>query len=144
MSGAHVIRCAAHPEPPNATWSNVLTVGREIHISGVHAHPLTRQAIDSGKPLDAYEQSMVIFDRIQALLESAGGGFHSIYKLVIYATTRDAKDGVNRARADRLGPQFPCSTFLVVNGFAFEGADVEIDVMANLDVDLRDNSAAAR
>ena len=31
MSAAEHIACAGLPEPPNATWSNVLRVGRDVH-----------------------------------------------------------------------------------------------------------------
>lgn len=141
MKGAEVVHCPQHPQPPGATWSNVVVVGREVHVSGVHAHPHTLNARQDGRALSAYEQTDIIFDRLQALLEAAGGGLHSIYKLVIYATSMEAKDGINRARAQRLGPAFPCSTFVVVQGFAFAEVDVEIDAWSSLDVDLRDAAA---
>jgi 2-iminobutanoate/2-iminopropanoate deaminase len=132
MSNAQYVACAKLPEPPNASWSNVLRLGREIHVSGVHAHPHTRDAT-----LDAYEQTCIILDRLQLLLESAGGGLHNIYKLVVYAKAMEMKDGVAKARSERLGPVYPCSTFLVVQGFAFQEVDVELDAWSNLDVDLR-------
>lgn len=120
------------PEPPRASWSNALQIGREVHVSGVHAHPLTEH-----KNLDVAAQTNIIFDRLQALLAPKGGGLHNIYKLVIYVKAPEFKDGVNQVRAERLGPTYPCSTLVVVTGFAFPEVDVEIDAWSNLDVDLR-------
>ncbi|MFA7680113.1 MAG: RidA family protein [Pigmentiphaga sp.] len=132
MSLLEPVFCPELPEPEGASWSNVLKLGREVHVSGVHAHPHTRD-----KVLDAYAQTTIIFDRLQALLAAAGGGLHSIYKLVVYVKTPEAKEGVNRARAERLGPVYPCSTLVVVSGFAFLEVDVEIDAWSNLDIDHR-------
>ena len=132
MNQIEYVSCPQLPEPANASWSNVLRQGREVHISGVHAHPHTRD-----ERLDGYRQATLIFDRIQALLEAAGGGLHNIYKLVIYVKAVEMKEGVNKARAERLGPTYPCSTLVVVSGFAFPEVDVEIDAWSNLDADLR-------
>jgi len=125
------IVCPEMPEPLHASWSNVLQVGREVHVSGVHAHPQTKN-----QTLDAYEQTNIIFDRLQLLLAAAGGGLHNIYKLVIYIKALEFKDGVNQARSERLGPIYPCSTLVVVSAFAFPEVDVEIDAWSNLDVNL--------
>lgn len=133
MNELEYIACPELPEPPNASWSNVLKIRDEVHVSGVHAHPHTKE-----KELDAYEQASIIFDRLQHLLSSAGGGLHNIYKLVVYVTTPTCKDGVNRARAERFGPQvYPCSTLIIVSGFAFPEVTVEIDAWSNLKVDQR-------
>lgn len=133
MSALRHIICPELPEPPHASWSNVLRIGREVHVSGVHAHPHTRE-----KTLDAYTQANIIFDRLQSLLASAGGGLHNIYKLVIYVKSPEFKEGVNQVRTERLGPCiYPCSTLVVVSGFAFPDIDVEIDAWSNLDEDLR-------
>lgn len=133
MNQLEYITCPEFPEPPNASWSNVLKIGNEIHVSGVHAHPHTKE-----KELDSYAQANLIFDRLQHMLISAGGGLHNIYKLVVYVTSPELKDGVNRARTERFGPHvYPCSTLIVVSGFVFPEVSVEIDAWSNLTVDHR-------
>lgn len=120
-------------EPPHATWSNCLVVGDEIVISG-----LTARGPD-GKPAapDALGQTRAIFTRLKTLMEEAGGGLHSIYKLVIYITDLAQKDAINQVRAEMFAGTFPCSTLIGATGFAFPGLVVEVDAFANRRVDLR-------
>lgn len=127
-------------EPPGATWSNCLVVGREVVMSGVTARGADGRAIGGD---DAALQARAIFERLGAILADAGGGMRNIYKLVIYVTDAAFKDDVNAARAAAFERVFPASTFVVVSGFAFPGLHVEIDACANLDVDLHAAETAA-
>ncbi len=122
------VRAEGLSEPPGATWSSGLLLGREIVLSGVTA--------GAGCGGDAQAQAGVIFQRLEAMLAAAGGGLRNIYKLVTYVTDRADKDKVNAARAAALRPLFPASTLLVVSGFAHPDVRVEIDAYANLDADL--------
>jgi 2-iminobutanoate/2-iminopropanoate deaminase len=127
------IVAAGLTEPSGATWSNCLLVGREVVMSGV----TSRGALAS----TAAQQARVIFSRIEAMLQSAGGGLRNVYKLVIYVTDMAFKDDVNTARGAAFRAFYPASTFIAVTGFAFADSLVEIDAFANLDADLQ---AAAR
>lgn len=121
------------PEPPGATWSNCLVVGREVVFSGVTARG------PDGRPLggdDMQAQTAACLERIFAQLRAAGGGPDNVYKLVIYVTDIAQKDGVNAARKAAFSGVYPASTLLEVSGFAFPGLLVEIDAFANLDVTL--------
>lgn len=135
------VNCKAVPDLPHATWSNALVVGREVVLSGQTAHPATRDAAQAGQPLGAYEQTLVVLRKVQALLEAAGGGIHNIVKLVVYVTDIADKDEVGRARRDFFAPlpgsPFPASTLVAVNALVFPELRVEIDAFARLDVDLR-------
>ncbi|MBH8840474.1 RidA family protein, partial [Pseudomonas aeruginosa] len=44
MTAVRRIRAAALPDLPDASWSNALLVGEELVMSGMTAHPATRQA----------------------------------------------------------------------------------------------------
>ncbi len=126
---------------PHATWSNALVVGQEVVLSGQTAHPATRDAAQAGAPLGAYEQTLVVLLKIQALLEAADGGVHNIVKLVVYLTDIADKDEVGRARreffAQAPGASYPASTLVAVQALVFPELRVEIDAFARLDVDLR-------
>jgi len=140
MSTVHVKRvvCEAVPDLPHASWSNALVVGQEVVLSGQTGHPATRNAAQEGKPLGAYEQTLVVLKKIQALLEAAGGGVHNILKLVVYVTDISDKDEVGRARRDFFGQgPYPASTLVAVSALVFPELRVEIDATARLDVDLR-------
>jgi enamine deaminase RidA (YjgF/YER057c/UK114 family) len=119
-------------ELPTATWSNCLVFGNEIALSGMTAHPATRDAA-----IGAYEQTLVVLEKIRALVEEAGGGIENIYKLVIYVTDIADKDEVGRARRDFFQSPYPCSTLVGVSGLVFPELKVEIDAFARLDIDLR-------
>ena len=136
------VACEAVPDLPHATWSNALVVGPEVVLSGQTAHPATRDGAQAGRPLGAYEQTLVVLRKIRSLLEAAGGGMHNVVKLVVYVTDIADKDEVGRARRDFFaeaapGALYPASTLVAVHALVFPELRVEIDAFARLDVDLR-------
>ncbi len=135
---AEKIQCAAVPDGPTATWTNAFRIGPEVHMSGMTAHPASRQAAQSGQPLGAYEQTIVVLRKLEALLVSAGGHKHNMVKTVVYVTDMADKDEVGRARRDFFGAHCPCSTLVGVKALVFPELCVEIDASARLDVDLRE------
>lgn len=136
------VMCEAVPDLPHASWSNALVVGQEVVLSGQTGHPATRNAAQAGTPLGAYEQTLVVLRKVQALLEAAGGGVHNILKLVVYVTDIADKDEVGRARRDFFGHgPYPASTLVAVSALVFPELRVEIDATARLDVDLRSTAA---
>jgi len=137
--------CDSLPDLPHASWSQGLVVGQEVVLSGQTGHPATRDAAQAGTPLGAYEQTQVVLQKIQALLEAAGGGMHNVLKLVVYVTDIADKDEVGRARRDFFGSgPYPASTLVAVSALVFPELCVEIDAIARLDVDLREMSSAVR
>ncbi|MDN3923863.1 hypothetical protein QCC12_02660, partial [Pseudomonas aeruginosa] len=50
MTAVRRIRAAALPDLPDASWSNALLVGEELVMSGMTAHPATRQAAARAPP----------------------------------------------------------------------------------------------
>jgi 2-iminobutanoate/2-iminopropanoate deaminase len=132
------VHCTAVPDLAHATWSNALVVGAEVVLSGQTAHPATQAAAQAGSPLSAYEQTLVVLRKIQALLEAAGGSIHNITKLVVYVTDIAHKDDVGRARREFFGQApWPASTLVAVQALVFPELVVEVDAFARLDVDLR-------
>ena len=136
---AERIRAQAVPDVGTATWSNGIRVGNEIVLSGMTAHPVTR---DAHGPLTTYEQTQVVLGKIRALVEAGGGSVANIYKLVVYVTDIADKDDVGRARREFFadvaanGGAYPCSTLVQVSGLVFPELRVEIEAFARLDIDL--------
>lgn len=133
----HRIAALAVPDLPGASWTNGWRIGDEVVMSGMTAHPATRDAAANGKPLDTYAQTLLVLGKLAALVEAAGGHRHNIVKTVVYATDIADKDAVGRARRDFFGNDFPCSTLVGVRELVFPELTVEIDAWARLDVDLR-------
>lgn len=125
------------PDLPTATWTNAYRVGAEVVMSGMTAHPATRKAAEAGQPLGAYEQTLVVLRKLEALVVAAGGHKHNIVKTVVYVTDIADKDEVGRARKDFFEGHYPTSTLVGVSGLVFPELRVEIDAWARLDVDLR-------
>lgn len=132
MTGVEKIVTPEVPEPPGASWSNCLRIGRELVFSGITA--AGRDGPRGGDSLEA--QTRACFDKLFAQLDAAGGHPGNVYKLVIYVTDIARKDEVNAARAAMFRPTYPASTFLGVSGFVFPGLLVEVDAWANLDISL--------
>ncbi|AKM31459.1 translation initiation inhibitor [Pandoraea faecigallinarum] len=136
---AERIRAQAVPDLGTATWTNGIRFGNEILMSGMTAHPATR---DAQKPLTAYEQTLVVLGKIRALVEAGGGSLANIYKLVVYVTDIADKDEVGRARREFFagvaagGGAYPCSTLVEVSALVFPELRVEIEAFARLDIDL--------
>ncbi|MFK1189725.1 RidA family protein, partial [Pseudomonas aeruginosa] len=60
MTAVRRIRAAALPDLPDASWSNALLVGEELVMSGMTAHPATRQAAEGGGALCAHPPGLVV------------------------------------------------------------------------------------
>lgn len=127
------IAAASVPDPPHASWTNGWRIGQEVVMSGMTAHPASQK-----QPLGAYEQTLVVLRKLEALVSAAGGHKHNIVKTVVYVTDIADKDEVGRARKDFFEGHYPCSTLVAVSALVFPELKVEIDAWARLDVDLRD------
>jgi enamine deaminase RidA (YjgF/YER057c/UK114 family) len=125
------------PDLPHASWTNAWRIGNEVVMSGMTAHPATQQAAQQGQPLGAYEQTLHVLHKLEALVQAAGGHRHNLVKTVVYLTDIADKDEVGRARRDFFGDHTPCSTLVAVSALVFPELRVEIDTWARLDVDLR-------
>lgn len=137
MAIAEKIQCPQVPAPPTASWTNGYRIGQEVVVSGMTGHPATREAADRGAPLGAYEQTLVVLKKLEALVTAAGGHRHNLIKTVVYLTDIADKDEVGRARRDFFDGVYPCATLVAVSALVFPELRVEIDAWARLDVDLR-------
>lgn len=137
MSAVHRISAPVVPDLPTASWTSGWRIGNEVVMSGMTAHPATRDAAAIGKLLDTYTQTLLVLGKLAALVEAAGGHRHNMTKTVVYVTDIADKDAVGRARREFFGGVYPCSTLVAVSALVFPELTVEIDAWARLDVDLR-------
>ncbi|WP_455920861.1 RidA family protein [Pseudomonas putida] len=133
------IRASNVSELATASWSNALLIGNEVVMSGMTGHPATRTAAQAGEPLGAYDQTLLVLNKVLALVEAAGGHIGNIYRLTVYVTAIADKDEVGRARRDFFTgfAHFPTSTLVETSALVFPELLVEIEAGARLDVDLR-------
>ncbi|WP_397448538.1 RidA family protein [Pseudomonas sp. NA-150] len=133
------VQTSAIPALANATWSSSLVLGNEVVMSGMTGHPDTRKAEEAGSPLYAYEQTLLVLNKIRAVVEAAGGHIGNIYRLTVYVTDIADKNEVGRARRDFFEgfAIYPTSTLVEVSALVFAEVLVEIEAGARLDIDLR-------
>ncbi len=71
LQPVHRIAALAAPDLPGASWTNGWRVGDEVVMSGMTAHPATRDAAAHGKPLDTYAQTLLVLGKVAAGLRAA-------------------------------------------------------------------------
>ena len=110
-------------------WSNCLRVGDIVYISG-----LTSRAKDFDTVLgaDEYEQSKVIFEKIQKLVEAAGGRMSDVVKLSIFVVNIAHRQKVWAARREFFTGDFPCATLVEIRSLASPDILVEIEAVAHI------------
>lgn len=118
---------AVSAPPPAARFSNALLLGDRLVLSGMHAGDGQGGVLGDGSP---HAQARVTFEKIQALVEAAGGAMDDVVLLRVYLTRIDDKADVGRARADVFTEPYPCSTLLQVSGLVDHGLVVEIEAEA--------------
>lgn len=115
------------PEPPPDRWSNCLVVDGIAYISGQTGRPGPGE-----NNLDDYAQAKKIFEKIQALIEAAGGVMSDTVKITIFVTDIRRREDVWRARAEYFTGNFPASTLVEVSKLAAPEVTVEIDAIAHI------------
>jgi enamine deaminase RidA (YjgF/YER057c/UK114 family) len=114
-------------EPAPGTWSNCLRVDGIAYVAGMIA-----RGDDGLVAGDEYQQAQVIFAKIAALLEAAGGAMADIVRLAIYVTDITQREKVWRARREVFTGNFPVSTLVEVAALADPSVKVEIEAIAHI------------
>ena len=116
-------------EPAAGLWSNCLLVDGIAYIAGLTARG---QSFDAVEGEDAYAQAKVIFGKMQALVEAAGGRMADVVKVVIYVTDIRDREGVWKARREFFTGDFPTSTLIGISQLADPRMKVEIEAIAHI------------
>ena len=83
-------------------------------------------------PEDAAAQADQSMKNARTLLEEAGSGFHDVCKLRVYIGDRAYREPVYQVLGRHLGDTQPCSTGLIMRGFARPEILFEIDMAVSL------------
>jgi 2-iminobutanoate/2-iminopropanoate deaminase len=114
-------------EPPPKRWSNLIRAGDNLYVSGLTSRNADGTSIDG---TNEYEQSKIIFDKIQKLLAAAGASMDDVAKLTIFVTRIEHNADVWRARAEFFDGDFPACSLVEVKGLATPEIFVEIEAVA--------------
>ena len=115
----------AVPEPAPKTWSNCKVVGNHVYLAGM----VSRDAQGNIAGGSTYDQSKIIFGKIKALMEAAGGKVDDVIKITVYVVDMKHRDGVWKARAETFSGDFPCSTLVQVAALGQPEVQVEIEAV---------------
>ncbi|QCI67022.1 RidA family protein [Phreatobacter stygius] len=116
-------------EPADGLWSNCLVVGGVAYLSGMTARDRQMKAVEG---LDEYEQSRIIFTKLQNLVEAAGGRASDIVKLTIFVTDISRRELVWKARQEFFSGNFPACSLVQVAALAEPSIKVEIEGIAHI------------
>jgi enamine deaminase RidA (YjgF/YER057c/UK114 family) len=116
------IRSPKVPEPDGDRFSNCLMVDGIAYIAGMTAR-------EGG---DVYAQATIIFGKIRALVECAGGSMADVVKITAYVTDINQRQGVWKARQEHFSGDFPTATMVQVAALANPAYKVEIDAVAHI------------
>lgn len=115
--------------PKPETWTNCKVVGDQVFFSGMTAHNQQGVIVGAGS---IYEQARHCFQKIQYLMEAAGGKMNDIVKVNIYVTDISKREEVWKARREFFTGDFPCSTLVEVSALAPPGILVEVEAVGFL------------
>lgn len=123
------VRAEGVTEPPEGTWSNCLVAGGHVYIAGMTSRSAEFDRIDGD---NAYEQSKVIFGKIEALMKAAGGTLDDIVKLNVFVSDINDRQHVWEARREFFTGDYPVSTLVEISQLAHPDMMVEIEAVAVL------------
>lgn len=135
MPGIRRVTAAAAPETPSGQWSNCLVVDRVAYISGLVCRE--EESMDGQQGPDDCAQARVIFAKMKALIQAAGGQMSDIVKITVYVTDIRRREQVWAARSEFFTGDFPASTLIEVSNLAEPRVTVEIEAIAHIGASTR-------
>lgn len=114
----------------NAAYDYAVRAGDLVFISGQVARDRNGEAVGVG---DFEAQAVRVFENLAHVLASAGGTLADVVDTRMYILNRDHRPILNAVRKRYYpGPDFPCSTLLIVAGLAHPDLLLEIEAVAYL------------
>ena len=115
--------------PPRYTFSPAVRAGNLLFISGTTATDANGRIVAPG---DIVGQTRYIFQKFDALLKTAGGGFEHIVETTDYIISTENYGRTAEVRREFFRGRFPSATGVIVKGLLREGALIEISALAVL------------
>ncbi|MNZ12335.1 putative aminoacrylate peracid reductase RutC [compost metagenome] len=113
-------------EPADKLWSNAMTVGGFVFVSGMTARGPDRETV-LGE--NEYEQAKVVFQKIKDMVTAAGGVMNDIVKMTIFVTNIKNNTQVWKAREEFFTGDFPTCTLVEVSSLAKPEILLEIEAI---------------
>ena len=110
--------------PQPGTKSNCKVFNGQIFVSG-----MTGRDLGNKIPEGMYAQSKLLFSKMKALVEEAGGKMDDLIQINVFVTEMATLEEFWRARREFFTGDFPCSTLLQVAGLANPALKVEVNAI---------------
>lgn len=123
------VRADGVKEAADGLWSNSLMHNGVCYVSGLTSRGIDFVTIE-GK--DEYEQSKVIFSKMEKLVEAAGDSMADMMKMTIFVTRMEHRKLVWEARKEFFSGDFPACSLVEVAGLASPEIFVEIEGIAHI------------
>ena len=107
-------------------YSQAVWAGGLLYLSGqTPLDPATGRLVEGG----VTEQTMRVFDNLEAVVEGAGLTMHDVIKTNVFLTTMDDFAEMNAVYTERFEAPYPARSTVAVAGLPL-GARVEIELVA--------------
>ena len=111
-----------------AAYDYAVRAGDLVYLSGQVARDANGEPVGVG---DFEAQAVQVFENLERVLASAGGTLADVVDTRMYILDRANRVTLNEVRRRYYpGPDFPCSTLLVVAGLAHPDLLLEIEAVA--------------
>ena len=113
--------------PQPGTKSNCKVFNGQIFVSG-----MTGRDLENKVPEGMYAQSKLLFSKMKALVEEAGGKMDDLIQINVFVTEMVTLEEFWRARREFFTGDFPCSTLVQVAGLANPALKIEVNAIGFL------------
>ena len=113
--------------PQPGTKSNCKVFNGQIFVSG-----MTGRDLENKVPEGMYAQSKLLFSKMKALVEEAGGKMDDLVQINVFVTEMATLEEFWRARREFFTGDFPCSTLVQVAGLANPALKIEVNAIGFL------------
>jgi 2-iminobutanoate/2-iminopropanoate deaminase len=105
-------------------------IGDIVYISGQTARNERGEKVGKDDP---EAQAMLVYENIKTCVEAAGGTLADVFQLRTYLVDREYRP-IHRAVRRRYfpGPDYPCSTVLIISGLADPDFLLEVEAIAHV------------
>ena len=110
--------------PQPGTKSNCKVFNGQIFVSG-----MTGRDLENKVPEGMYAQSKLLFSKMKALVEEAGGKMDDLIQINVFVTEMATLEEFWRARREFFTGDFPCSTLVQVSGLANPALKIEVNAI---------------
>ena len=110
--------------PQPGTKSNCKVFNGQIFVSG-----MTGRDLENRIPEGMYAQSKLLFSKMKALVEEAGGKMDDLIQINVFVTEMATLEEFWQARREFFTGDFPCSTLVQVAGLANPALKIEVNAI---------------